>query len=156
MPPTAEEIMSEIVPELKLLTATAKPPSQAHSTDAGWDLFADIPEGQQVIAVLPGESARVPTGVAVHAPEGYYYELRGRSSTWAKLGLLTVAGLIDPGYQGELYAEVYNPTKAPRAVRHEQRICQIVFHKLVPLHFQIVQHFTPSQRGAKGWGSSGE
>lgn len=146
--------MTDIRAGIRLLSKTAQLPTQAHQSDAGWDLYSDLGDGW--VPVYGGSHRSIPTGIAIECPEGYYYEIRGRSSTWSKFGLMVVSGLIDAGYQGELQAFVHNPGKDPVRVEHGQRLAQVVFHRLITAHFEVVDLFEPTPRGESGYGSSGQ
>ena len=60
--------------QFKLLTSTAKIPTQAHKGDL-WDVYAD-----EDMLILDGESKLVSTGIAFQIPKGYQIRLYNRSS----------------------------------------------------------------------------
>lgn len=87
----------------KRLTETAILPTKAHATDAGFDLFADAD-----VIIEPGETAVVPTGIAVALPEGFDAQVRGRSGITSKTKLRVALGTVDAGYNGEIGVIVDN------------------------------------------------
>lgn len=135
-------------------------PFRAHTTDAGFDLKL---AGSRGAAILPNEEFHLPphqvvllrTGVGFNIPPGWCGITVGRSSLNAQ-GVLNVQGLIDSGYQGEVFVGLLNTNDYPVVLRSEQRIAQIVFMPIyagamnhVPLDTQV-----STERGKNGFGSS--
>lgn len=125
--------------------------SRVHEGDAGLDLYCTT-EG---VVVPPSGLVDIPLGVSVEIPEGYWAMLTGRSSTLRKRGLLVNQGVIDQGYRGPLFAGVFNLTNTQVLVERGERLAQLI---LVPLWMGgtlAVQELRDSDRGTKGFGSSG-
>jgi dUTP pyrophosphatase len=80
-------------------------PSQAHQTDAGFDLFSnehvELPAGGQML---------VKTGYIFEFPEGYYAQIYPRSGLGAR-GIDAFVGTIDNGYRGEIMVVLRNFSK---------------------------------------------
>lgn len=52
-------------------------------------------------------------------------------STWARQGLIVhAAGLVDPGFSGQLTLEMYNMSRFPVTLEHGMMVCQISFSLL--------------------------
>lgn len=67
----------------------------------------------------------------VNIPNGYVARVEGRS-TWARKGLVIEnAGLIDPGFEGRITLEMYNLSPDTLYVPLGERVCQIVFEKMM-------------------------
>ena len=130
--------------------AGAVEPSFAYEGDAGMDLAV---QGEH--RIMPDERIDLPTGVAVQLPEGYYARLVGRSSTLRKRGLFVFEGIIDQGYRGPLFVYVENKTRTPIVVADGSRIAQIIVQPIVQPVLTKVDQLDDSERGAKGFGSSG-
>lgn len=83
------------------------------------------------ITVEPGECVLGTTMEAVNMPPSLMAFCEGRSS----VGRLFVevhqtAGIIDPGYRGEITLEIKNNNPRPVKLYAGQRVCQLVIHKL--------------------------
>jgi dUTP pyrophosphatase len=127
-------------------------PERAYEHDAAFDLSAAEP------AVLePGGRATVPTGVAIELPERSCALVLPRSGLAARHGitLLNAPGLIDAGYRGELQAVLHNTDREPFAVEQGMRIAQLLILPLAPVELELVDALAGSQRGTRGFGSSG-
>ena len=130
----------------------ARVPARAYSGDAGLDLSSCAP-----ISLAPGERALVPTGLAVAIPPGYAGFVQPRSGLAASNGITIVnsPGLIDSGYRGEIQVVLLN-TDPERTFAAEagERIAQLVVLPVPDLDVREVDDLSPSERGARGFGSS--
>lgn len=125
-------------------------PTKAHNSDAGFDLYA------MYDAYLKHDMPiKIQTGVAFDIPEGYVGLIFDRSSLGVK-GVTRLAGVIDSGYQGEVLVCLVN-TNAWNDfhIKAGSRVAQVVFLKLPPVLLKLVQSFESTERGTKGFGSSG-
>src|SRR5699024_3133473 len=87
----------------KRLSDEATIPTKVHPTDSGFDLYAS-----EDVIIEPGETAIVPTGIAVELPKGFEAQIRPRSGVTAKTKLRVQLGTIDNGYTGEIGVIVDN------------------------------------------------
>ncbi len=142
-------------PELPVrrLRAEGELPAAAYPGDAGLDLRSAVD-----IEVLPGERAMVPTGVAVAIPDGYAGLVLPRSGLASKHGLTlaNAPGLIDSGYRGELVCAVVNLDR-DEAVKLAvgDRIAQLVIVAVPAVSAVWVEELPVSERGERGFGSTG-
>lgn len=93
--------MSDEIPVFKFLTEESQDiflPSKTHESDTGWDVRSRSKE----IVLRAGQYAKIPLGFRVFAPEGWWLELRPRSSSFAKKQLHALYGVIDESYENEL------------------------------------------------------
>ena len=131
-------------------------PHYATSGAAGLDLRAclDAP-----LALQPGESQLVSSGMAIHvADAGYAAVILPRSGLGARNGIVlgNLVGLIDSDYQGPLMISLWNRGKAPFTVQPLDRIAQLVVVPVVQVELEVVEKFAASARGAGGFGSTGK
>jgi dUTP pyrophosphatase len=125
-------------------------PTQAHSTDAGWDLYST--ENIRVTSYTP---KAVGTGICIDIPSGYYAEIKERSGVSLRTPLYVKAGVIDAGYRGEIKVIVGNDTPYPFEIQPGDKIAQLIFKKLTPVEFDKVEAFEDTtERNEKGFGSS--
>jgi dUTP pyrophosphatase len=129
-------------------------PSYAHSGDAGADLYA-----RESITISPGGGRGVvPTGLAVAIPDGYAGFVLPRSGLALRHGVtcLNTPGLIDTGYRDEVRVILLNTDPLePYRVERGDRIAQLVVQAIEPSSFVVVDHLPASERGLRGFGSSG-
>ncbi|HEY2812474.1 MAG TPA: dUTP diphosphatase [Acidimicrobiales bacterium] len=129
-------------------------PSYAHAGDAGADLYAR----EQVTIAPHGGRCVVPTGVALAIPEGYAGFVLPRSGLAVRHGItcLNTPGLIDAGYRDEVRVVLVN-TDAGSAytVERGDRIAQLVILAVEMSSFVAVSELSDSERGRRGFGSSG-
>lgn len=106
--------------------------------------------------LLPFQMTDLDTGWDVKIPDGFWGQIKSRSSTFYKRKLLVLEGVIDPGYTGKLSVAVMNPTLIPRRIKTGDRLGQLLIHKAYYLSLQFVNELPDTQRGRKGFGSTDE
>ncbi len=134
----------------------AHPPAYASGGAAGLDLRACV---DAPLHLKPGDTALVPTGLAVHlADPGLAAMILPRSGLGHKHGIVlgNLVGLIDSDYQGQLFVSVWNRGKVAFTVEPMERIAQLVVVPVVQVEFNIVDTFVASERGEGGFGSTGK
>lgn len=87
----------------KRLSENAVLPTKAHASDSGFDLYA-----AEDVIIAPGETAVVPTNIAVKLPEGFEATVRPRSGITSRTKLRVQLGTIDNGYNGDIGVIVDN------------------------------------------------
>lgn len=139
---------------VKRLHPEAKLPNRAHPTDAGADLYA-VEEAH----LEPGERALVGTGIALALSPGTVGLIHPRSGFAAKHGLTVVntPGTIDADYRGEVKVCLINFDPAePIDITPGMRIAQLVVQKVELVGFAETVELDDTERGADGYGSTGE
>jgi dUTP pyrophosphatase len=128
-------------------------PERAYDHDAGFDLVA-----AEACLLAPGGRAAVPCGIAIELPPGCCALVLPRSGLALRHGvtLLNAPGLIDAGYRGEVTAVLHNtdPLQAFQ-VEEGMRVAQLLVLDLPAVQLVAAAELEPSQRGARGFGSSG-
>ncbi len=144
--------------DLKILDARMRDYLPAYATpgSAGLDLRAclDAP-----LLLEPGQTALVPTGLAIHVGDpGHAALILPRSGLGHKHGIVlgNLVGLIDSDYQGELMVSTWNRGHTTFTLNPMERLAQLVIVPVVQAQFNIVDEFAPSERGAGGFGSTGK
>ena len=129
-------------------------PSYAHAGDAGADLYA-----RDTITIQPaGGRGVVPTGIAIAIPDGYAGFVLPRSGLAFRHGItcLNTPGLIDAGYRDEVRIILVNTDPhEPYTVHRGDRIAQLVVQAVERSTFDVVDELPSSERGLRGFGSSG-
>jgi dUTP pyrophosphatase len=128
-------------------------PERAYDGDAGLDLAAC-----DRVELGPGERAVVGTGVAVAIPEGYAGFVQPRSGLADRHGISIVnsPGLIDSGYRGEIKVILLNTDPStPFVVDRGMRIAQLVVLPVPELEVVETDELPETERGVRGYGSSG-
>lgn len=123
--------------------------------NAGIDLRVLTEDGQPV-TIQPHETFKFRTGIKMDIPEGYYIEVLPRSSTGVKknLRLLNTVGILDEGWKGETLLFVENTGEFPITVENNERLFQMILHKVYPVIIQEVDKVGTSERGEGGFGST--
>jgi dUTP pyrophosphatase len=130
-------------------------PAPATAGSAGMDLRAAL---DAPLTLVPGESALIPTGIAIHVGDpDYCAVILPRSGLGHKHGIVlgNLTGLIDADYQGPLMISCWNRAQAPYTIAPGERIAQLVFLPVARVQFRVVEEFAASQRGAGGFGHTG-
>src|SRR6187402_1124903 len=131
-------------------------PAYATSGSAGLDLRACIDAS---ITLAPGDTALVPTGLAIHLDDpGLAAVIIPRSGLGHKHGIVlgNLVGLIDSDYQGQLMVSCWNRGRDAFEVKPMERIAQLVIVPVVQVELNVVDSFEESSRGAGGFGSTGK
>ena len=95
---------------VKLLKTGAKLPTYGSAQAAGADLYACLSES---LTIAPGETAFVPTGIALEVPVGCAGLIYARSGLACKRGLAPAnkVGVVDSDYRGEIMVALHNHGK---------------------------------------------
>lgn len=159
----------------------ARAPFKARDTDAGYDIYSDmdailppcvtVRSNLQYIhsamdyiksifgvrkLTVPSET-KIPTGISVSCPVGYYFTINGRSGLGSKY-IVPFRGTIDAGYVGQIMVIMNNFSDKPYRIHKGDRIAQICLHKVINAEIDVVEDFSDEYvlRGTAGFGSSGK
>ena len=155
---------------MKLLIKTENPILQTLYTnhehynpgDSGLDLYCP-----DTVTIKPGETYKVNLRIKCEAfsdTESDYdsnknvsYYLYPRSSIIkTPLRLANSIGIIDAGYRGDIIACVDNIKDEPYTIQQGSRLFQLCGPSLEPIEFRLTNDLSNSQRGAGGFGSTGQ
>jgi dUTP pyrophosphatase len=131
-------------------------PAYATSGSAGLDLRACI---DAPIALKPGQTTLIPTGLAIHlADPRVAATILPRSGLGHKHGVVlgNLVGLIDSDYQGPLQVSCWNRGDTEYLIEPGERIAQLVLVPVLQAKFNIVDDFVETERGEGGFGSTGK
>ena len=110
-----------------------------------------------------GSSAVFKTGLKMSFSKHYVADARCRSGLGFKHSVLAFPGVIDSSYRGEVMVKMFNhgahsSTNDSKGylVKAGDKICQIVFSLIAVEDFKVVDELEASNRGEKGFGSSGK
>ena len=140
---------------VKKLSPKAILPTYGSAEAAGADLYACLEES---VTIAPGETAWIPTGLALEVPKGCAGLIYARSSLGVKRGLAPAnkVGVIDSDYRGEIRVVLLNHGKTSQTVEHGERIAQMIITPVLTPLYQQVEELTDTSRGTGGFGSTGK
>jgi dUTP pyrophosphatase len=130
----------------------AQLPRYAHTGPWG-DLAADL-YAVSTWTLQPGETVAIPTGLALGLPADFGALVEDRSGL-ALRGLTTLAGVIDPGYRGEIKVVLTNLAPIPHTVFPGDRIAQLRLVRRIEATFEVVDSLDETVRSTGGFGSTG-
>jgi len=131
-------------------------PRYAHAGAYG-DLAADLFAAEAATLAPVGEvgsTVAVRTGLALELPSTHGALVEDRSGL-ALRGITTLAGVIDPGYRGEIKVVMTNLSAAAVEIKAGDRIAQLRIVRRIEVEFEVVNELVEAPRGAKGFGSTG-
>ena len=142
---------------MKRLVEGAQMPRYAHVGEYG-DLAADLyasADARLAAAGEAGSTTAVATGIAMEFPSTHGALVEDRSGL-AVRGVTTLAGVIDPGYRGEIRVVMTNLNAAPVEIKAGERIAQLRIVERIEASFEEVAELGAAARGVGGFGSTGK
>ena len=139
---------------VKLLREGAVLPTYGSTDAAGADLYACLSED---ITIEPGQTAFVPTGIALEVPVGCAGLIYARSGMACKRGLAPAnkVGVVDSDYRGEVMVALHNHGMSAQTVRSGERIAQFVITPVLTPAYEAVPELSDTARNTGGFGSTG-
>ena len=138
------------------LLPAAQLPRYAHTGPYG-DLAADLFAAEAATLAPvgePGSTLAVRTGLALELPSSHGALVEDRSGL-ALRGVTTLAGVIDPGYRGELKVILTNLGAEPQTIAPGHRIAQLRVVERIQASFEETDMLAETPRGQGGFGSTG-
>ena len=143
-----------MIVDIKRLNDLARIPTRGSDDAAGFDLYAATNEN---IQILPHQTVKVGTGIAVAIPQGYFGGIYARSGLATKKGLrpANCVGVVDADYRGEVIVALHNDTENIQVVDAGDRIAQLIIQPYLDTLFNEVDNLNDTERGTGGFGSTG-
>lgn len=140
---------------VKKLHPNAVLPTYGSQEAAGADLYACL---DQPVTVEPGQTAWIPTGIAIEVPRGCAGLVYARSGLACKKGLAPAnkVGVIDSDYRGEITVVLHNHGSVPQTVACGERIAQMVITPVLTPAYTEADDLSDTGRGQGGFGSTGQ
>jgi dUTP pyrophosphatase len=138
--------------KIKRLSLEAVLPKYQTKGSVGFDLHSIVDE-----VIASGKTALIPTGLAFELPDNYEIQIRPRSGLALKnsVTVLNSPGTVDSDYRGEIKVLLINHGKNDFKIKKNDRIAQAVINKVEIGNFIEVENLEESERGEKGFGSTG-
>lgn len=139
---------------VKKLKQGAVLPTYGSAGAAGADLYACL-EADVVIA--PGQTAFIPTGLAMEIPRNCAGLIYARSGLACKRDLAPAnkVGVVDSDYRGEFMVALHNHGSQSQTVSHGDRIAQLVITPVLTPGYCEAEALSDTMRAAGGFGSTG-
>lgn len=125
-------------------------PSYALAGDAGLDCYSTIST-----TLAPNEITRVPLGIKMQLPSGTAALVLSKSGLASRQGLVSIVGLVDSGYRGEIQMIARNDSETPIEIQRGQKVCQIMVIDVPQVSVEYGQVNDKTERGSDGFGSTG-
>lgn len=161
----------------------AKLPTKAYDTDSGYDVYAykfkkyfhsrgdfgeEIYEEKDIevsasmylinkdaVILQPGERVLIDTGISATVEPGYEIQVRPRSGNALNKGLICHFGTIDEQYRNSIGVILINLSNTVQEIKIGDKIAQLVPAPVLLSAMEVLEELPPSDRGLKGFGSSG-
>ncbi len=136
--------------KVKKVHPDAKIPTKAYTGDLCYDLYS-----VEDYIIEPNTVVKVRTGIAFNFPDGWGGIIKDRSSMASK-GVFTGGGVIDNQFIGEISVIFHTVGEKSFSINKGDKIAQILPTPVV--NFEIIETdvLESSERGDKGFGSSGK
>ena len=141
--------------KIKFLRPRAQMPTYGTEYAAGADLYACL---EDTVTIQPGETVKIPIGIALELPENTAGLIFARSSLGTKRGLAPAnkVGVIDPDYRGEVMVMLHNHSKTEAQIAPGERVAQLLVVPVFTPGFIAADTLSDTVRGEGGFGSTGK
>ena len=131
--------------EIVFMNDDAINPIRASKRSAVLDLYS-----RNDVNIEVGSIKKVNTGIGISLPENSYRSIRDKSSLAAK-GLLTLGGVIDNDYTGEIIV-IMTSLIEPIKIKKVQKIAQLILSNISYPEIKKVKFLKETERNNKGFG----
>lgn len=131
-------------------------PERNHKDTLTGDSGYDVTAVEEII--IPARGAIVvPVGLKLaYIPPGFWIRIESRSGLQFKHGLQAFNGIIDSSYRGDMGIRMLNHSDTDYTVKKGDRVAQLVLYPLIALESDFAEEVQSTERGEKGFGSSGK
>ena len=131
--------------EIVLMNDDAIIPTRASKGSTGLDLYSSVDVDIEV-----GSINKINTGICISLPENSYGSMRDKSSLAAK-GILTLGGVIDSDYTGEIIV-IMTSLIEPIKIKKRRKIAQLIVSNIMYPKIKKVKYLKETERNDKGFG----
>lgn len=125
-------------------------PTRGHPTDAGLDLYC-----REEFVLWPWHHHEFDTGVHIQLLHGWHGHVVGRSGLNMADNIACPTGIIDEEYTGSIVVKLYNLGKRDKVFHAGDRIGQLILLPCYAPALTLVDALDATDRGVKGFGSTG-
>lgn len=125
------------------LSPKAKLPTKESLQAAGSDLYACLPEGTSCVMIKPHCTAKIPTGLELKIPEGYFGAVFAQSESKPEDGLrpANCTDVHNSDYHGEYIVNLHNDTDKAQMVSDGAKIAQLIILPCISANYEEVNQF---------------
>ena len=131
--------------EIVLMNDDAIIPTRASKRSAGLDLYSSTD-----VNIDANSIKKINTEIRMSLPENSYGSIRDKSSLAAK-GLLTLRGVIDNDYTGEIIV-IMTSLIEPIKIKKGQKIAQLIVSNISYSEIKKIKYLKDTERNNKGFG----
>ena len=128
--------------KIVLINDDAIIPTRASKRSAGLDLYSSID-----VNIDTNSIKKINTGICISLPENSYGSIRDKFSLAAK-GLLTLGGVIDNDYTGQIIV-IMTTLIEPIKIKKGQKIAQLIVSNIMYPEIKLVKYLKDTERNSK-------
>ena len=128
----------------------ARMPLRVHRQDAGLDLHS-----MEMATIFPGEAWTFDTGVHIALEPGTYGKIESKSGLNVNHNIVSCGGVVDEGFTGSIRVKLYNLGHEAYTFYPGDKIAQLVIMPYLAPELELVDELDETERGSRGFGSSG-
>ena len=130
--------------EIVLMNDDAIIPTRASKRSARLELYSSV-----AVNIDTNSIKKINTGICISLPENTYGSIRDKSYLAAK-GLLTLGGVIDNDYTGEIIV-IMTSLIEPIKIKKGQKIAQLIVSNILYPEIKLVKSLQDTERNDKGF-----
>ena len=135
----------------KRLSEKAVKPTQGSKHSAGYDLYST-----ENYVLKSSERKLFKTDISIEQQSGCYAQIEGRSGLAYKYGIITLGGIIDSDYSGNIGVILLNTGDQELVINQGDRIAQLIFHNHYSPDLVEKSELAETARAESGFGSTGK